>query len=66
MPPTTPRSSACPHSPARRFAAAAALSGLVFVGLSVDIRTVLETEKHEGHSSMTGRALEALAAFLLL
>lgn len=46
--------------------AAAALSGLIFVGLSVNIRTVLEAEKREGHNSMTGRALEALAALLIV
>ncbi|WP_042374801.1 hypothetical protein [Streptacidiphilus neutrinimicus] len=46
--------------------AAAALCGLIFVGLSVNIRTVLDIEKREGHSSMTGRALEALVALLIV
>ncbi|MEU7428281.1 hypothetical protein [Streptomyces sp. NPDC040750] len=46
--------------------AAAALCGLIFVGLSVNLRTVLEMEKSEGHNSMTGRALEALAALLIV
>lgn len=46
--------------------AAAALCGLIFVGLSVNIRTVLEIEKREGHRLMTGRALEALVALLIV
>ncbi|MEU6173228.1 hypothetical protein ABZ832_15040 [Streptantibioticus parmotrematis] len=46
--------------------AAAALSGLIFVGLSVNIRTVLEMERREGRNSMTGRALEALVALLIV
>ncbi|WP_329587244.1 hypothetical protein OG500_37790 [Kitasatospora sp. NBC_01250] len=46
--------------------AAAALCGLIFVGLSVNIRTVLAIEKREGHSFMTGRALEALVALLVV
>lgn len=44
--------------------AAAALSGLIFVGLSVNIRTVLELDSREGQNFMTGRALEALVALL--
>ena len=40
--------------------ATAALSGLIFVGLSVSIRTVLGTEKRGGQNFLTGRALEAL------
>lgn len=44
--------------------AAAALSGLIFVGLSVNIRTVLELDQREGQNFMTGRALEALIALL--
>ena len=46
--------------------ATAALSGLIFVGLSVNIRTVLDTEKREGQNFLTGRALEALAALLIV
>jgi hypothetical protein len=44
--------------------ATAALSGLIFVGLSVNIRTVLGIDKREGQNFLTGRALEALAALL--
>lgn len=44
--------------------AAAALSGMIFVGLSVNIRTVLELDQREGQNFMTGRALEALVALL--
>jgi modulator of FtsH protease len=46
--------------------ATAALSGLIFVGLSVNIRTVLNTEKRDGQNFLTGRALEALAALLIV
>ena len=46
--------------------ATAALSGLIFVGLSVNIRTVLAAGKREGQDFLTGRALEALAALLLV
>jgi modulator of FtsH protease len=46
--------------------AAAALSGLIFVGLSVNIRTVLELDAREGQNFMTGRALEALVALLIV
>jgi hypothetical protein len=46
--------------------ATAALSGLIFVGLSVNIRTVLDTEKREGQNFLTGRAAEALAALLIV
>ena len=46
--------------------ATAALSGLIFVGLSVNIRTVLAADKREGQDFLTGRALEALAALLLV
>jgi modulator of FtsH protease len=44
--------------------ATAALSGLIFVGLSVNIRTVLAADKRDGQNFLTGRALEALAALL--
>ena len=46
--------------------ATAALSGLIFVGLSVNIRTVLETDKRVGQNFLTGRAAEALAALLIV
>lgn len=46
--------------------ATAALSGLIFVGLSVNIRTVLEIDKREGGNFLTGRALEAFAALLIV
>jgi Na+/melibiose symporter-like transporter len=46
--------------------ATAALSGLIFVGLSVNIRTVLDTGKREGQNFLTGRAIEALAALLIV
>jgi hypothetical protein len=46
--------------------ATAALSGLIFVGLSVNIRTVLDAGKREGENFLTGRALEALAALLIV
>ena len=44
--------------------ATAALSGLIFVGLSVNIRTVLDIDKRVGHNFLTGRAIEALVALL--
>ncbi len=46
--------------------ATAALSGLIFVGLSVNIRTVLAADKREGQNFLTGRGLEALAALLIV
>ena len=46
--------------------AAAALSGLIFVGLSVNIRTVLAVGQREGQNFLTGRAPEALAALLIV
>lgn len=46
--------------------ATAALSGLIFVGLSVNIRTVLEADQRDGQNFLTGRALEALAALLIV
>ena len=46
--------------------ATAALSGLIFVGLSVNIRAVLAADKREGQNFLTGRALEALAALLIV
>jgi hypothetical protein len=44
--------------------ATAALSGLIFVGLSVNIQEVLEIERGEGQNFLTGRAVEALVALL--
>jgi hypothetical protein len=44
--------------------ATAALSGLIFVGLSVNIQEVLEIEKRDGSNYLTGRAIEALVALL--
>ena len=46
--------------------ATAALSGLIYVGLSVNIRAVLAADKREGQNFLTGRALEALAALLIV
>lgn len=46
--------------------ATAALSGLIFVGLSVNIRTVLDLDKREGQNFLTGRALDALTTLLLV
>src|SRR5512135_1824303 len=46
--------------------ATAALSGLIFVGLSVNSRTVLAAGQREGQDFLTGRALEALAALLIV
>ncbi len=44
--------------------AAAALSGLIFVGLSVNIKSVLDIEKKDGAPLLTGRGLEALVDLL--
>jgi hypothetical protein len=44
--------------------AAAALSGLIFLGLSVNIRTVLDADQRVGQNFLTGRAVEALVALL--
>ena len=46
--------------------ATAALSGLIFVALSVNLRTVLDADKREGQNFLTGRAMEALAALLIV
>jgi modulator of FtsH protease len=46
--------------------ATAALSGLIFVGLSVNIRAVLDLDQREGRNFLTGRAIEALAALLIV
>lgn len=45
-------------------AATAALSGLIFVGLSVNIATLLDIDKRVGSNFLTGRAIEALVALL--
>ena len=47
-------------------AASAVLSGLIFVGLSVNIRAVLAADQREGQNFLTGRGLEALAALLIV
>jgi hypothetical protein len=44
--------------------ATAALSGLIFVAISVNIGPVLEADKRTGQNFLTGRALEALVALL--
>jgi hypothetical protein len=44
--------------------ATAALSGLIFVSLSVNLRTLLDTDNSDGRNLLTGRAMEALAALL--
>jgi hypothetical protein len=44
--------------------ATAALSGLIFVSLSVNLRTLLDTDNSDGSNLLTGRAMEALAALL--
>jgi hypothetical protein len=45
--------------------AAAALSGLMFVAVSINLREILETEKRAGSAYLTGRALESLVALLV-
>ena len=44
--------------------AAAALAGLIFVGLSVNMSTLLGLDQKRGQNFLTGRALEALVAML--
>jgi hypothetical protein len=44
--------------------AAAVLAGLIFVGLSVNMSTLLELDKQRGQNFLTGRALEAFVAML--
>jgi hypothetical protein len=46
--------------------AAAALSGLIFVALSINLRDILALEKKIGGTYLTGRALESLAALLVV
>ncbi len=44
--------------------AAAVLTGLIFVAVSVNIRPVLDADAQAGGNFLTGRALEALVALL--
>jgi uncharacterized membrane protein YiaA len=44
--------------------ATAALSGLIFVGLSVNLASVLRADRQAGDNFLTGRGLEALVALL--
>jgi hypothetical protein len=45
---------------------AAALSGLIFVAVSINLRDILTQEKKMGSSYLTGRALESLVALLIV
>lgn len=44
--------------------ATAALSGLIFGALSINIHAVLDIDKRAGRNFLTGRALKALVALL--
>lgn len=46
--------------------AAAALSGLIFVAVSINLRDILAEEKKLGSTYLTGRALESLADLLVV
>jgi modulator of FtsH protease len=46
--------------------AAAALSGLIFVSVSINLKEILAEERKIGSSYLTGRALESLAALLVI
>ncbi len=46
--------------------ATAALSGLIFVGLSVNIKAVLDFDGRTGRNFLTGRAVEALVDLLIV
>ena len=46
--------------------AAAALSGLIFVAVSINLATILAEEKKIGSTYLTGRALESLADLLVV
>jgi modulator of FtsH protease len=46
--------------------AAAALSGLIFVAVSINLRDIFAVEKRVGSSYLTGRALESLVALLIV
>jgi hypothetical protein len=45
---------------------AAALSGLIFVAVSINLRDILTMEKKIGSSYLTGRALESLVCLLIV
>ncbi|HEX3947770.1 MAG TPA: hypothetical protein VHW47_08685 [Acidimicrobiales bacterium] len=46
--------------------ATAALSGLIFVGLSVNLKAVLQADRQAGQNFLTGRAIEALVDLLIV
>jgi hypothetical protein len=46
--------------------AAAALSGLIFVAVSINLRDIFALEKKIGSTYLTGRALESLVALLIV
>jgi hypothetical protein len=46
--------------------AAAALSGLIFVAVSINLRDIFAVEKKVGSTYLTGRALESLVALLIV
>jgi hypothetical protein len=46
--------------------AAAALSGLIFVAVSINLGEILAAEEKVGSSYLTGRALESLVALLII
>ena len=46
--------------------ATAALSGLIFVGLSVNIKAVLDLDEQTGRNFLSGRAVEALVDLLIV
>jgi hypothetical protein len=46
--------------------AAAALSGLIFVAVSINLGAILAEEKKIGSTYLTGRALESLVALLVI
>ena len=46
--------------------AAAVLSGLIFVAVSINLSAILAEEKKIGSSYLTGRALESLVALLIM
>src|SRR5271170_2414783 len=46
--------------------AAAALSGLIFVAVSINLGAILEEENKLGSTYLTGRALESLVALLVI
>jgi hypothetical protein len=46
--------------------AAAALSGLIFVAVSINLRDIFALEKDVGSTYLTGRALESLVALLIV